>query len=127
MSSVSGRDSLLLFVISTPGVVFFNSDTFERRHQSSSVPPPRAERSPVTFFRMAALYKLEDLLLLKASCSKSTAADKLSELRNNVRKKVCTINLMRGVWSVKAYRNGSAALWWPYKASCSRLRQCSLA
>lgn len=76
---------------------------------------------------MAALYKLEDLLLLKTSCSISTAADKLSGLRNSVRETSAQLTLLSDVWSLKAYRNVSAALWWPYKASCSRLRQCSLA
>lgn len=40
----------------------------------------QAERSGLTFFRTAALYKFDDLLLRKTSCSRSTAKDRVSQL-----------------------------------------------
>ncbi len=43
------------------------------------------EQSVVTFFRTAALYKLDDLLLLKTSCSMSTANDRVSQLREDTK------------------------------------------
>lgn len=80
----------------------FSSATFKTRHEFSlvssgsyrktSAAQRQTEQSVVTFFRTAALYKLEDLLFLKTSCSISRAKDKVSQLRdgveteNNVRK-----------------------------------------
>lgn len=128
--SVSGPDSPLMSAVSTPGVVFFNSDTFTKQASVVCVPTSggqRGQRSPGTFFRMAALYKLEDLLPLKTSCSMSTAAAVLPELRNNVREASAQNNLIQRGRSLEAHRDGSAALWRPRSASCSRLRQCSLA
>lgn len=52
-------------------------------HPDPRLPGP--EGSAVTFFRMAALYKLDDLLLLKTSYSTSTAVAVLSELIHGVR------------------------------------------
>lgn len=49
------------------------------------LPMWQAEQSVVTFFKMEALYKLEDLLLLKTSCSISTATDRVSQLREDMK------------------------------------------
>lgn len=51
---------------------------------------------------MDALYKLEDLLLLKTSCSISTAKDRVSQLRDegdmkdNVERHFCRKSTMHG-------------------------------
>lgn len=97
-------DSLLLFVLplsplSPLGAAFFISDTFKQDISSGMhlLPTWQAEQSVVTFFRTAALYKLEDLLLLKTSCSISTARDRVSQLREDMKDDVeryfCKIDL----------------------------------
>lgn len=79
----------------SPPAAFFISATFRTRHELSPISSGsycitsstlwQTERSIVTFFRTAALYKLEDLLFLKTSCSISTAKDSVSQLRDENR------------------------------------------
>lgn len=82
--------------------------------------------------RTAALYKLEDLLLLKISCSIFTATDRMPQLKADIEhncQQLLGLGLLKDVYSVGlyAYGNVSTAPLWPCRASCKRLRQCSLA